>query len=74
MSKSWKCPNCSALVDGHLHPEDGCAVALLQRVVKDRGSLTDVQVRELARTCDVDALWEALGPVIDRFEAGEFVA
>lgn len=64
------CPNCSSPVVNH--PANGCALAVLISVVKDRGNKGVAELHALHEGCDVDALWEALGPIVDMLEDGEF--
>lgn len=65
------CPNCctSPVAD---HPDNGCALAVLIQVIRERGDLTERKLRDLHYNCNVDHLWDRLGPVIDDLQAGEF--
>ena len=72
MREVMDCPNCGQHKADETHPETGCVLATLIGVVRDRGGLSESEVAKLHRTCNVDALWDRLGPVIDELEAGEF--
>jgi len=70
MSKKRLCPNCANPVANH--PHNGCVLNALVHVVRDRGHHSEERLRQLHATCDVDALWERIGPIIDNLEDGEF--
>lgn len=63
------CPNCSASFP---HPENGCALAMLISVISDRGTKTDAEIDALMTDCDVSALWDDLGPIVDKLENGGY--
>lgn len=67
--KTRVCPNC-----GHPgvfeHPDDGCVLAALIGVLRDREDLSEEELLELHSRCDVDALWSDIGKVLDRLEEG----
>jgi len=65
-----RCPNCIEPIEGH--PENGCVVAALIGVLRDREDHTEEQLLQLHRDIDVDALWDVLGPVIDTLGDGGF--
>lgn len=65
------CPNCSEPIDGH--PKNGCALRTLIQVVKERGEVSDEDLRKLHLTCDADKLWDDLGPVADNLQSGQYV-
>lgn len=65
-----KCPNCSEQVENH--PQNGCVLAALVEILRDRGRYTDQTLQTIHANCDVDALWEDLGPVIDRLGDGDY--
>ncbi|MBV7542180.1 hypothetical protein [Acidovorax sp. sic0104] len=64
------CPNCSREVEDD--KDTGCVLAALVQVIRDREELTEEQVLAIHASCDADALWEALAPVIDQLQAGGF--
>lgn len=67
-----KCPNCDR--QHRLgHPTNGCVLAALVQVVRERGDLTERRLKKLHENCDVDALWTRLGEVIDDLEDGVFL-
>jgi hypothetical protein len=66
------CPNC--LEPLTTHPNNGCVLAAMIQVIRERGSLASDDLTEIHRDTDTDALWEDLGPVIDRLEAGGYTA
>ena len=70
MSTEHMCPNCVQLIDGH--PQNSCVLAAFIALLKDRENLTAEALLELHRNVDIDALWDALGPVLDTLEAGGF--
>jgi hypothetical protein len=65
-----KCPNCGAAVNAH--PDTGCVLYALMTVIRERGNLAEAKVQKIHREVNVDALWEELGPIIDRIEDGAF--
>lgn len=65
-----RCPNCFDPIEGH--PDSACVLNALIQVVRERGDLTEEQLRALHRDANVDVLWEDLGPVIDRLQAGGY--
>lgn len=64
------CPNCGQPIENH--PDNGCALRTLIQVVRERGGLTEEQLLDLHVKCDVDALWDQLGHIVDQLEAGDF--
>lgn len=68
MSTTRKCPNCGEPVVKH--PDNGCVLNSLMRVVRDRGDTSDRRVRDIHAKCDVDALWNRLGEIVDDLESG----
>lgn len=70
MTKRMTCPNCGADVVGH--KENGCALATLIGVVRDRGNKTQAELHRLHADVDSDALWNDLGKIVDRLEDGEY--
>lgn len=72
MAHKYTCPNCSQpftkLAD---HPESGCVLQALFGVASDRGEVADDLLAARLATCDVDGLWNVLGPIVDDLERGE---
>lgn len=68
------CPNCGNGMPVSNHPENGCVLAALIQVIRDRGDLSERRILDLHANCDADWFWDAVGRVIDRLEAGEFTA
>lgn len=68
--KPLECPNCSRPVKDH--PENGCVLAALVQVVRERGNLDAAQLDSLHANIDTNALWEALGAIVDLLEEGAF--
>lgn len=65
-----RCPNCGApVVD---HPANGCALAVLIGVVRDRGDTAESVIHQLHKNCDTDALWNDLGRVVDALQDGRY--
>jgi hypothetical protein len=70
--KPWKCPNCGADIGADKTHGDGCVLGALLEVVRDRGNLRERTVATRGRRCDVDALWDDLGTVVDKLEDGGY--
>ena len=71
MAKARICPNCYASpVKGH--PENGCVLAAFIVVLRDRGNKPERRLLQIHAECNVDALWDQVGPLLDRLEEGEF--
>lgn len=70
MAKKLRCPNCDRHVANH--PEDGCVLAALIQVIRDRGEMSERRLRTLHASTDADALWNRLGRVVDDLEEGVF--
>ena len=64
------CPNCDD--DLANDPGNTCVLAALIDVLRDRDEHTEEQLQALHAACDVDRLWDRLGPVIDDLGEGEF--
>lgn len=64
------CPNCSEFILGH--PKNGCILAALIDVVRDRQNKSESKLFVLHRDINEDALWNSLGPIIDALENGEY--
>jgi len=54
------------------HPENGCVLATLVQAIRERGNVDEEKLLQMHATTDVSALWEDLGPIIDKLEAGEY--
>lgn len=63
------CPNCGLPVG---HEEDGCVLASLMRVVRDRGEHTDEEILRLWANCHADLLWDDIGPIVTRLGLGRY--
>ena len=72
MANKLKCPNCGGNVANH--PEDGCVLAALIQVIRERQSMSEKELRKLHANADVDALWDDLGRIIDKLEEGNYSA
>jgi hypothetical protein len=72
MGKAKKCPGCGQH-NVNNHPEDGCVVASLIRVIRDRGDLNDSVVNRIHAALDVDAVWDVIGELIDDIQAGRYL-
>lgn len=66
--KRYECPNCTSPVAGH--PKNGCVLAALIQVVRDRGNTPERKLLGLHAAVDADNFWEAIGPIVDRLEDG----
>lgn len=65
------CPNCMCVPVTN-HPENGCVLASLVQIVRERGNHSEDEIQKLHANCDTDALWEHLGPVLNKLEDGDF--
>lgn len=54
------------------HPDNSCALYLLAQQAYERETIEPAALFDLMVNCDPDALWDTLGPVVDRFENGAF--
>jgi hypothetical protein len=72
MSARIKCPNCQSNVANH--PENGCVLAALIQVIREREVIPERRLRTIHGATDVDRLWGDLGQVIDRLEEGGYAA
>ena len=65
------CPNCAEHpVDNH--PQTGCMLAALIQIIEERGGHSATELQVLHANTNVDALWDDIGPIIDRLEHGEY--
>jgi hypothetical protein len=69
-SEGAPCPNCSAPIIGHA--DDGCILQVFADVARNRGEHSEGTILELHRRCSADDLWNAIRPIVDSFERGEF--
>ena len=66
-----RCPNCWAHpVDNH--PENGCVLAALVQIIRERETVPETRLLRIHARTDITALWNTLGPLLDRLEVGEF--
>lgn len=65
------CPNCGNS-PVHGHPENGCILATMITVVRERGNKSEEELEELHAKTDVNALWNDLGPILDKLEEGGY--
>ena len=72
------CPNCCKDHDPTPedapggHRVDACVLGVFATIISERANLSEEKIDDLIRRCDADALWNAVGPVIDALEDGEF--
>lgn len=64
------CPNCCNPINDH--PRNQCMLAVLIQCLRERGELEEGQLLKLHQDCDVDALWDQLGLVIDDLGNGRY--
>lgn len=69
MAKSPACPNCTVPV---ARSNEGCLLHDLIQVARDREDTPERKLRKLHATCDVDALWNHLGALVDDLQEGRF--
>ncbi len=67
-----KCPNCG-LKFIHRHRPNGCVLAALIEVLRDRETLEPEEILERLLDCNVDHMWNEIGSVIDALEDGEYL-
>lgn len=71
MTTKMMCPNCAG-IPAQEHPQNGCVLAALIEVVRDRGEMSATDLAQLLANTDADALWNDLGPIVDTLEAGGY--
>ena len=64
------CPNCTAPVAGH--PENGCVLAALIQVLRDRGELSERRLRRVHARTNADALWGDIGRTVNDLADGQY--
>ncbi len=67
-----KCPNCGHSIQNH--PNNGCVLHAFIGVLAERENLGRKKLDDLHAQADVDKLWEDLGPILDKLEAGGYSA
>ena len=65
-----KCPNCIESVEGHI--DNGCVLAALIDVIRDREEIKEKELLELHAECNVDSLWNDIGPIVDALQEGKY--
>ena len=66
-----KCPNCTMTFTAlRPHPENGCVLAAVAQVARDRGNKKVSRLH--ASATNKGAFWEDMGRIVDRFEDGEY--
>jgi hypothetical protein len=63
------CPNCMQPITKRM---PGCVLHDLIGIVSDRGNVNRERLHEIHAACDPLVMWEDLGPVIDKLEAGGY--
>ena len=70
MDSKYLCPNCGQY-DLRNHPQNACMLSVFDTLLSDRGM--SKEQRELRwMHCDVGALWDDLGPIVDNLENGNY--
>lgn len=65
-----ECPNCtSPVID---HPENGCVLAALVQVLRERSEHTDDQLHTIHAEVNADIFWKDIGAIVDRLGDGEY--
>jgi hypothetical protein len=64
------CPNCAQPVIGH--ERNGCVLYAFIELLNDRDTKTRRQLESIHRNCNVDAMWNDIGPILDRLETGGY--
>ena len=70
MANRLNCPNCGGYAANH--PEDGCVLAALIQVIRERQSMSEAKLRKIHAGTVVDVLWDDLGRIIDKLEDGTY--
>jgi|GEM_PF-2891625 len=63
------CPNCTRPISDE---SAGCVLHSLMSALRDRESLDDAELESIHAECDTDALWNAIGEVLDDLETGRY--
>lgn len=63
------CPNCGDPVG---HAANGCVLETLFDVVRNRQTLTEAELQALWTKANIDQIWDDIGPILDRLEAGDY--
>ena len=63
------CPNCTRPIK---EESAGCMLHSLMTALKDRETLSEAELESIHADCDVDALWNALGNILDDMEYGRY--
>ncbi|RUP28339.1 MAG: hypothetical protein EKK45_12750 [Curvibacter sp.] len=63
------CGNCLNPIENH--PENGCVVGAMFKVLHDRG---EMEPSELQRLHDLDRHWDEIGLLVDEMANGDFTA
>lgn len=66
---STNCPNCGKPIG---HEQNGCLLATLIEVLKERGEHTEEARRRIWAECDPDALWDDLGTIVDKLGESQY--
>lgn len=66
-----KCPNCLSSPVAN-RPENGCILAALIQVARERGDMSEAALRKLHANANVDALWNDVGAIVDKLETGDY--
>lgn len=64
------CGNCLSPIENH--PENGCVIGALFKVLHDRGEMEPSEIHRLHAACDVDRLWDEIGLLVDELGDGDF--
>ena len=64
------CPNCGDPIDAH--ERNGCVLEAFIGVLRSRDNLSETALQDIWSNCNVDALWDDLGRVLDNLEAGHY--
>ena len=66
------CGNCLSPIENH--PENGCVVGAMFKVLHDRGEMETSEINRLHATCDVGRLLDEIGLLVDELGDGDFSA
>lgn len=64
------CPNCAQSVVGHA--DNQCVLNAFIQLLRERENLNEARLLQLHGNCSVDTMWDDLGPILDKLEAGEY--
>jgi hypothetical protein len=65
------CPNCGHELN-EVHDACQCVLAVFASILEDREEIPGSAIDKRVEECNVDQLWNDLGPIIDKFQEGGY--